>query len=77
MPRFLGLKLGFVLLVGCVANNPIVDNQPCPCAPGCVCDAARDVCVRGHGGSGGAGGAGGQGGFTGGDGGYGGGGSRA
>ncbi len=39
-------------LIACVGSRPIVDNQPCPCAPGWWCNPATNVCVANTGDSG-------------------------
>ena len=38
--------LSLVLAVGCVLPDVALDDRPCPCAAGWVCDEANDVCVR-------------------------------
>jgi hypothetical protein len=45
MTRSFAATLLFSSLVACVAQRPIVDDQPCPCAPGWSCDKSRNVCV--------------------------------
>jgi hypothetical protein len=64
MTRLTSLLFTASLLVGCVGNRSIGQDQPCPCAPGWSCDATKNVCVAdGTGGGGGSvGGAGGSGG---------------
>ena len=62
MTRLTSLLFTASLLVGCVGNRSIGQDQACPCAPGWSCDTTKKVCVADSTGAGGGGGGGGGGG---------------